>query len=48
MMVSEAWNPIMSALSNEVDQISAEKYPRHKAITIISNLDGSPSKKDKN
>lgn len=47
-MVDEAWHPIMAALSNEFDQFSAEKYPRHKSITIISNLDGSPSKKDKN
>lgn len=49
-MVAETWYPLMAALwpvSNEFDQFSEEKYPRHKPITIISNLDGSPSKKDK-
>lgn len=50
MMVAETWYPLMAELwpvSNEFDQFSEEKYPCKKSITIISNLDGSPSKKDK-
>lgn len=47
-MVAETWYPLMADLwlvSNEFDQFSEEKYPCHKPITIISNFDGSPSKK---
>lgn len=50
MKVAETWYLLMAVLwpvSNEFDEFSEEKYPRHKPITIISNLDGSPSKKDK-
>lgn len=49
-MVAETWYPLMADLqpvSKEFDQFSEEKYPCHKPITVISNFDGSPSKKDK-
>lgn len=49
-MVAETRYLLMAALwpvSNVFDQFSEEKYPRHKPVTIISSLNGSHSKKDK-